>query len=89
VPKLLFARAPKDTVEERKIRNLAGARHAPADWIRRAQIISLSWERLRVPQIARELGPVLPRTVEPSPSWSADGRRIKAAWNRESRRRIG
>jgi transposase len=56
VPKLLFARAPKDTVEERKIRKLAGARHAPADWIRRAQIISLSWERLRVPQIARELG---------------------------------
>jgi hypothetical protein len=56
VPKLLFARAPKDAIEERKIRKLAGARHAPADWIRRAQIISLSWERLRVPQIARELG---------------------------------
>jgi transposase len=56
VPKLLFARAPKDTAEERKIRKLAGARHAPADWIRRARIISLSWERLRVPQIARELG---------------------------------
>ncbi|MGJ6970125.1 helix-turn-helix domain-containing protein [Streptosporangium sp. G11] len=56
MPKLLFARAPKDMVEERKIRKLAGARHAPADWIRRAQIIALSWERLRVPQIARELG---------------------------------
>ncbi|MEV7012254.1 helix-turn-helix domain-containing protein [Streptosporangium sp. NPDC051022] len=56
MPKLLFARAPKDTVEERKIRKLAGARHAPADWIRRARIIALSWERLRVPQIARELG---------------------------------
>ena len=56
VPKLLFARAPKDTLEERKIRKLAGARHAPADWIRRAQIIALSWKRLRVPQIARELG---------------------------------
>lgn len=56
VPKLLFARAPKDMVEERKIRKLAGARHAPADWIRRAQIIALSWQRLRVPQIAHELG---------------------------------
>lgn len=56
MPKLLFARAPKDAIEERKIRKLAGARHAPADWIRRAQIIALSWERLRVPQIARELG---------------------------------
>ncbi|HEY1155985.1 MAG TPA: helix-turn-helix domain-containing protein, partial [Arthrobacter sp.] len=55
MPKLLFARAPKDLVEERKIRKLAGARHAPADWIRRAQIVALSWERLRVPQIAREL----------------------------------
>ncbi|WP_433259668.1 transposase (plasmid) [Streptosporangium sp. CA-135522] len=56
MPKLLFARAPKDPIEERKICKLAGARHAPADWIRRAQIIALSWERLRVPQIARELG---------------------------------
>jgi transposase len=56
VPKLLFARAPKDAVEEGKVRKLAGARHAPADWIRRATIITLSWERLRVPQIARKIG---------------------------------
>ncbi|WP_345681316.1 helix-turn-helix domain-containing protein [Streptosporangium roseum] len=56
VLKLLFARAPKDAIGERKIRKPAGARHAPADWIRRAQIVALSWERLRVPQIARELG---------------------------------
>jgi hypothetical protein len=35
MPKLLFARPPVDVVEERKIRKLAGARHAPADWIRR------------------------------------------------------
>ncbi|MFD1939682.1 helix-turn-helix domain-containing protein [Nonomuraea mangrovi] len=56
MPKLLFARAPKDAVEERKIRKLAAARHAPADWIRRAQIIALSWERLRVPQIAHRVG---------------------------------
>ncbi len=56
MPKLLFARPPVDTVEERKIRKLAGARHAPADWIRRAQIIVLSWDGLRVPAIAEALG---------------------------------
>jgi transposase len=28
---------------------------------------------------ADELGPVLPRTFEPAPGWSVDGRRIKAA----------
>ena len=56
MPKLLFARPPVDTVEERKIRKLAGARHAPADWIRRAQMIALSWDGLRVPAIAEALG---------------------------------
>src|SRR5918997_1545440 len=56
MPKLLFARPPLDAVEERRIRKLAGARHAPADWIRRAQMIALSWDGLRVPAIARALG---------------------------------
>jgi transposase len=56
MPKLLFARPPLDAVEERKIRKLAGARHAPADWIRRAQMIALSWDGLRVPAIAEALG---------------------------------
>jgi transposase len=56
MPKLLFARPPLDAVEERKIRKLAGARHAPADWIRRAQIIALSWDGLPVPAIAEALG---------------------------------
>src|ERR671927_113554 len=56
MPKLLFAPPPVDVVEERKIRKLAGARHAPADWIRRAQIIALSWDGLRVPAIAQALG---------------------------------
>jgi transposase len=45
-----------DAVEERKIRRLAGARHAPADRIRRAQIIALSWDGRRVPAIAAALG---------------------------------
>jgi transposase len=56
MPKLLFARAPVDEVEERKVRKLAGARHAPADWMRRSQIIELSWAGLRVPAIAQKLG---------------------------------
>ena len=56
MPKLLFARPPVDAVEERRIRKLAGARHAPADWIRRAQMIALSWDGLRVPAIAKTLG---------------------------------
>jgi transposase len=56
MPKLLFARPPLDAVEERKIRKLAGARHAPADWIRRAQMIALSWDGMRVPAIAGALG---------------------------------
>src|SRR5919199_6906321 len=56
MPKLLFARPPLDAVEERRIRKLAGARHAPADWIRRAQMIALSWDGARVPAIAGALG---------------------------------
>src|ERR671917_126292 len=56
MPKLLFARPPLDAVEERRIRKLAGARHAPADWIRRAQMIALSWDGMRVRAIAAALG---------------------------------
>jgi transposase len=56
VPKILKARPPHDDGEERKIRKLAGARHAPADWTQRAQIITLSWDGLAVPAIAGQLG---------------------------------
>src|SRR3954453_13532220 len=56
MPKLLFARPPIDAVEERKIRKLAGARHAPADWIRGSQIVGMSWDGMRVPVIAAALG---------------------------------
>jgi len=35
---------------------LAGARHAPADWIERARIVTLSWDGLGVPVIAEQLG---------------------------------
>jgi transposase len=56
VPKILRARPPRDDGEERKIRKLAGARHAPADWSERARIVVLSWDGLRVPAIAGRLG---------------------------------
>src|SRR5215467_10129884 len=55
MPKLLVARPPQDAVEERQVRKLAGSRHAPADWIRRARMIVLSWQGLRTRAIAAEL----------------------------------
>lgn len=58
----LFARPPTDTTEERRIRRLAGARHAPASWLQRARIITLSWDGVQVGQIAAQLG-CHPRTV--------------------------
>ena len=56
MPTILRARPPHDDGEERKIRKLAGARHAPADWTERARIIVLSWDGLGVPAIAGRLG---------------------------------
>jgi transposase len=56
VPKILRARPPRDDGEERKVRKLAGARHAPADWSERARIVALSWDGLSVPAIAGQLG---------------------------------
>src|SRR4051794_3963218 len=73
MPKLLFARPPVDAVEERKIRTLAGARHAPADWIRRAQMVTLSWDGLRVPAIAQALGCSQKAVRERLARFAADG----------------
>ncbi len=56
MPKILRARRAADVAEEQKIRKLAGARHAPGDWIQRASIIALSWDGHRVPAIAVRLG---------------------------------
>ena len=55
MPKLLHARPPRDATEEHQIRKLAGSRHAPGDWIQRAQMIARSWDGLRTTQIAAEL----------------------------------
>src|SRR5215472_9525700 len=56
MPMFLYARPAADEVEEQKIRKLAGARHAPADWIQRAKIITLSWAGLHTTAIATQLG---------------------------------
>jgi transposase len=56
MPMFLSARPAADAEEEQKIRKLAGARHAPADWIQRAKIIALSWAGLHTTAIAAELG---------------------------------
>jgi hypothetical protein len=56
MPKILQARPARDAEEHKKIWKLARARHAPADWIARARIITLSWEGQRVPAIAARLG---------------------------------
>jgi transposase len=58
----LFARPPVDSTEERRIRRLANARHAPASWLQRARIVTLSWDGAQVGQIAAQLG-CHPRTV--------------------------
>jgi hypothetical protein len=62
VPVLLLARPPLDAAEERTIRKLAGARHAPGDWIQRARMIAHSWDGLGTTQIADQLG-CHPQTV--------------------------
>lgn len=56
MPKILRARPATDSDEERTVRRLAGARHAPADWVQRGRMIALSWDGLRVPAIAEHLG---------------------------------
>lgn len=56
MPKLLHARPPRDDKEARQVRKLAGSRHAPGDWIRRATMIARSWDGLRTSAIAAELG---------------------------------
>jgi transposase len=62
MPKLLHARAPRETAGEQKARKLANSRHAPADWIMRARMIARSWDGLRTTWIAQEPG-CHPQTV--------------------------
>ena len=55
MPKLLFARPPRDATEEGQVRKLAASRHAPGDWIRRAQMIAWSWADWTTTRIAAAL----------------------------------
>jgi transposase len=55
MPKLLFARPPQDTIEEGQVRKLAASRHAPGDWIRRAQMVERSWAGWKTTAIAAAL----------------------------------
>jgi transposase len=52
----LSARPPTDPAEERTLRRLAAARHAPASLIQRARIITASWDGASVPEVAQRLG---------------------------------
>jgi transposase len=58
----LSARPPTDPAEERTLRKLAAARHAPASLIQRARIITASWDGASVAELARRLG-CHPKTV--------------------------
>jgi transposase len=52
----LHARAPADEAEERTLRKLAAARHAPASWVQRARIVTGSWDGATVAELAEQLG---------------------------------
>jgi transposase len=58
----LYARPPTDPAEERTLRKLAAARHAPASLIQRARIVAASWDGASVPEVAQRLG-CHPKTV--------------------------
>ena len=58
----LSARPPTDPAEERTLRKLANARHAPASLIQRARIVTASWDGASVPELAEGLG-CHPKTV--------------------------
>ena len=53
---------PPDAVEERTLRRLASARHAPASLIQRVRIITASWDGASVAEIAQSSG-CHPKTV--------------------------
>jgi transposase len=58
----LYARPPADPAEERTLRKLASARHAPASLIQRARIVAASWDGASVAELAERLG-CHPKTV--------------------------
>ncbi len=77
MPKLLRARPPQDQDEERKVRKLARARHAPGDRIARARMIARSWDGARSDDRRRARLP------------PPDGARAPGALRRRGPRRAG
>jgi transposase len=73
MPKLLHARPPADAEEERKVRKLAGSRHAPADWAMRAKMIAASWDGARTSTIAAQLGCHMQTVRERLARFNAEG----------------
>ena len=73
MPKLLHARPPADAEEERKVRKLAGSRHAPGDWIMRARMIVASWDGARTGAIAAQLGCHMQTVRERLARFNAEG----------------
>src|SRR3954465_9823168 len=85
MPALVFARPAVDSDGRARVRKLAAARHAPADWVLRARIVTLSWAGLTVPQIAEQVG-CHPRTVRQRlHRFTADG--VPGLGDREGRGR--
>lgn len=56
MPKLLHARPPVNETERRLVCKLATSRHAPADWVWHAKMITRSWDGARTSTIAAEVG---------------------------------
>src|SRR5919106_1773972 len=52
----VHARLAADAAEERTLRKLAAARHAPASWVQRARIVTGSWDGASVTELADRLG---------------------------------
>jgi transposase len=85
MPALVFARPAVDGDELARVQKLSVARHAPADWVLRARIVTLSWSGLTVPQIADQVG-CHPRTVRQRlHRFNADG--VSGLGDREGRGR--
>ena len=56
MPAPVVARRAVDDDERARVRRLAVARHAPADWVLRARIVAASWDGFTVPEIAGQVG---------------------------------
>ena len=56
VPVPVLARPAVDDDERVRVRRVAGARHAPADWVLRTRVVVASWDGLAVPEIAVRVG---------------------------------